>query len=571
MTSIVNALAERVDRPVPALRARGLAKRFGAQLALSGVDLDIEQGEVLALLGENGSGKSTLVKILSGFHAPEPGGQLQVAGRDVPLPVPHENYRDFGLSFVYQDLGLGFGLRVVENLFVGRRVRGSTGILNPIGWGRERRAAQAVFDRYHVDLDPNATVGGLRPTAQALLAIVRAAEDLRLFRERVAATSGQQSETPHGVLVLDEPTVFLPEDEKVFLFDLVRQVRQRGTAVLFVSHDLPAIRELADRAVILRDGAAIADVTVADTPDEQLVELISGHHMSATVERAASRAVESVTDVDAEAGADASAADASGVRVSASGVAGGQLREVAFTVAAGEIVGVAGLLGSGVEDLPYALFGALPGASGHLRIGDVDHDLAHFSPRTARSAGLALVPADRAQQGIAPALTVGENMMSLVIDQYFSRGLLARSRLRRTAGRRAHAFGVRPPNPNALISSLSGGNQQRVVLARWLEDQPRVLVLHEPTQGVDVGTRAEINGMLRHLAATGVSIIWISTDFDELADVAGRVLICSDGVIAAQIDSGPITRDRITAEVYAAGARTAASPSRTARSRTQGV
>ncbi|GAA3754585.1 sugar ABC transporter ATP-binding protein [Microbacterium kribbense] len=569
MTSIVNAPAEQADRPVPALRARGLAKRFGAQLALSGVDLDIEQGEVLALLGENGSGKSTLVKILSGFHAPEPGGHLQVAGRDVPLPVPHENYRDFGLSFVYQDLGLGFGLRVVENLFVGRRVRGTTRILHPIGWGRERRAAQAVFDRYHVDLDPNATVGSLRPTAQALLAIVRAAEDLRLFRERMAAASGQESETPHGVLVLDEPTVFLPEDEKVFLFELVHQVRQRGTAVLFVSHDLPAIRELADRAVILRDGAAIADVTIADTPDEQLVELISGHHMSATVERAATRAVESVTDAEPAAGA--SAADASGVRVSASGVAGGQLRDVAFSVAAGEIVGVAGLLGSGVEDLPYALFGALPGASGQLRIGDVDHDLAHFSPRAARTAGLALVPADRAQQGIAPALTVGENMMSLVIDQYFSRGLLARSRLRRTAGQRARAFGVRPPNPNALISSLSGGNQQRVVLARWLEDQPRVLILHEPTQGVDVGTRAEINGMLRHLAATGVSIIWVSTDFDELADVAQRVLICSDGVIAAQVDSGPITRDRITAEVYAAGARTAAPASGTPRSRTQGV
>jgi len=538
---------------VPALQARHLAKRFGGQLALAGVDLTIEQGEVLALLGENGSGKSTLVKILSGFHVPEPGGSLRVAGHEVPLPVPHDHYRDYGLSFVYQDLGLGIGLSVVENLFVGRRVGRARGILTPIGWSRERRAAQQVFDRYHVDLDPRATVGDLRPTAQALLAIVRAAEDLRMFRERTTAEAG--AEAAHGVLVLDEPTVFLPEDEKVFLFDLVRQVASGGTAVLFVSHDLPAIRELADRAVILRDGAVIGDVTVAETSDERLVELISGHLASATIERAASRAVETVREAATE-GVDAAArGPGAGPLLEATGVAGGQLRDAVFTVDAGEIVGIAGLLGSGAEDLPYALFGALAGATGTVRVAGAVHDLARFSPRAARRAGLALVPADRKQQGIAPALTVGENMLSLVLGQYVRWGFLDRRALRRTADERALAFGVRPPDGGALVSSLSGGNQQRVVLARWLEDPPQVLVLHEPTQGVDVGTRAELGGMLRQLAATGIAIIWVSTDFDELADVAQRVLICSDGVIADQI-TPPITRDRITSAVYAAGART---------------
>ena len=552
----MNPVGGDAGAPVPALQARHLAKRFGGQLALAGVDLTIEQGEVLALLGENGSGKSTLVKILSGFHAPEPGGRLQVAGREVPLPVPHDHYRDFGLSFVYQDLGLGIGLSVVENLFVGRRVGSGRGILAPIGWSRERRAAQRVFDRYHVDLDPRATVGDLRPTAQALLAIVRAAEDLRLFRERAGVNAADGTgEAAHGVLVLDEPTVFLPEDEKVFLFDLVRQVARGGTAVLFVSHDLPAIRELADRAVILRDGAVIGDVVVADTSDESLVELISGHHVSATIERAASRAVEAVRTPGAE-GRDAAASGAgSGPLFDAADVAGGQLRAATFTVDAGEIVGVAGLLGSGAEDLPYALFGALAGASGVIRVGGARHDLARFSPRAARAAGLALVPADRAQQGIAPALTVGENMLSLVLGQYVRGGFLDRRALRRTADERARAFGVRPPDGTALVSSLSGGNQQRVVLARWLEDPPLVLILHEPTQGVDVGTRAELGGMLRQLAATGIAIIWVSTDFDELADVSQRVLVCSDGAIAAQI-TAPITRDRITAAVYAAGART---------------
>jgi ribose transport system ATP-binding protein len=317
---------------------------------------------------------------------------------------------------------------------------------------------------------------------------------------------------------------------------------------------MPAVRELSDRAVVLRDGSVIGDVSVRDTTDEQLVELISGHRMSANVETAAERAVESVVTP----GTESAEAGASGPRLQVSGVRGGQLHGAEFTVDTGEIVGVAGLLGSGAEDLPYALFGALPGAEGTIRVGDWSGDLSRFTPRAARAAGLALVPADRKQQGIAQALTVGENMMSLVLGQYFQRGVLARRRLRRTADERARAFGVRPPDSSALISSLSGGNQQRVVLARWLEDPPQVLVLHEPTQGVDVATRAELYEMLRQLAGTGISIVWVSTDFDELAEVSHRVLVCSGGLIASEITSQPITRDRITAEVYAAGTRSLA-------------
>jgi ribose transport system ATP-binding protein len=224
------------DTARPALEATNLAKSFGGARALKGVDLSIRSGEVVALLGENGSGKSTLVKILSGYHVPEPGGTLAMNGVEVPLPVPLGQARTIGLAFVYQDLGLAPDMQVVENLFVGHRLTSGAGSFARINWAAERRRAHEIFASYGVDLDPGAQTGRLRPTSQALLAIVRAAEELREYR--------REYEQSGGVLVLDEPTVFLPEHEKVFLFDLVRRVVGEGFGVLFVSHDMTAVREM---------------------------------------------------------------------------------------------------------------------------------------------------------------------------------------------------------------------------------------------------------------------------------------------------------------------------------------
>ncbi|MGH3158201.1 MAG: ATP-binding cassette domain-containing protein, partial [Streptosporangiaceae bacterium] len=236
-------------------------------------------------------------------------------------------------------------------------------------------------------------------------------------------------------------------------------------------------------------------------------------------------------------------------------LSGGRLRGASLTVRPGEIVGVAGLLGSGAEDLPYALFGGLPGARGRLRIGDWACDAAALTPRQASRRGLALVPADRKAQGLAQDLSVAENMMSLVLGDHFRRGLLARAELRRVAAGRCRDYGIRPGEPRRPVTSLSGGNQQRVLLAKWLERPPRVLLLHEPTQGVDVATRAEIYELLRGLAAGGLGIVWVSTDFDELAAVASRVLVCAGGVVAGEVAGPPFSRDQITAAVYAASAR----------------
>jgi ribose transport system ATP-binding protein len=520
----------------PALEARNLAKSFGAFAALRGVDVTIGAGEIVALLGENGSGKSTLVKILSGYHDPEPGGELRLNGVEVPLPMALSRARTIGLAFVYQDLGLAANLRVVENLFVGHRVTRRLGTMAPINWRAERTRARQIFERYGVKLDPDAQVGRLRPTSQALLAIVRAAEELREYR--------QHHEQSGGVLILDEPTVFLPEHEKVFLFDLIRRVTDGGIGVLFVSHDMSAVREIAHRAVVLRDGAKVGDVVVKDVSDADLIELVSGHRM----DRAA---IEAATTQ----GSDTTAVEAGGdVALSVKNVRGGRVHGMTFALRAGEILGIAGLLGSGSEDLPYVLYGGVAGSSGEVTIGDWSGDVSDLAPGKSIGLGMALVPADRKQHGVVPDLPVSLNMLSLSLRNFMQGGFLRLDKLLATANQRTVAYDVRPPDASLNLAALSGGNQQKVVLARWLEQSPKVMLLHEPTQGVDVATRQQIYELMRARAAEGAAILWVTTDFDELATMAHRILLCSGGVIRGAM-APPYTRDRITSEVYSTAAR----------------
>jgi ribose transport system ATP-binding protein len=530
------ATPDPVSMRVPALEANNLAKTFGGFRALKGVDLTINPGEVVALLGENGSGKSTLVKILSGYHEPEPDGRLKMNGIDVPLPVPLGAARSVGLSFVYQDLGLAGSLQVVENLFVGHRVTTGLGSASKINCRAERERAREIFDRYGVKLDPSAQVGLLRPTSQALLAIVRAAEELREYRE----AQGQQG----GVLVLDEPTVFLPENEKVFLFDLVRRVSAEGLGVLFVSHDMTAVREIAERAVVLRDGEKAGDVSVKEASDADLIELVSGHRL----DRAA---IDAATTYGNESAVEANTGE---VVMSVNDARGGRVHGMSFELHAGEILGIAGLLGGGSEDLPYVVFGGVPGASGEVTIGDWSGEISDLSPNKSIKLGVSLVPADRKAQGAVADLPVALNMLSLSLKNFMQGGILRVDKIVGVANQRAETYDVRPRNAALNMSALSGGNQQKVVLARWLEEAPKVMLLHEPTQGVDVATRHQIYELMRARAEQGVAILWVSTDFDELATVSHRILLCAQGRIAGSM-AAPYSRDRITSEVYSATAR----------------
>jgi ribose transport system ATP-binding protein len=457
-------------------------------------------------------------------------------GTQVPLPVPLGAARDVGLSFVYQDLGLAGGMQVVENLFVGHRVTTGLGSATKINWRAERQHAREIFARYGVKLDPSAQVGLLRPTSQALLAIVRAAEELREYRE----TQGQQG----GVLILDEPTVFLPENEKVFLFDLVRRVTADGLGVLFVSHDMTAVREIAERAVVLRDGEKVGDVSVKASSDADLIELVSGHRLDrATIDAATTHGTKgAVHESHGE------------VAMSVRDASGGRVHGMSFDLHAGEILGIAGLLGAGSEDLPYVLFGGTPGSSGEITIGDWSGELADLSPNKSIKLGVSLVPADRKAQGAVADLPVALNMLSLSLKNFMQGGFLRIDKIVGVANQRAETYDVRPRNAALNMSALSGGNQQKVVLARWLEEAPKVMLLHEPTQGVDVATRHQIYELMRARAEQGVAILWVSTDFDELATVSHRILLCAGGQIAGSI-AAPFSRDRITSEVYSATAR----------------
>jgi ribose transport system ATP-binding protein len=526
-----------------AVELRGISKDFGSNQALDGVDLRIGQGEVVGLVGQNGSGKSTLVKVLSGVYEPEPGGQLFVSGDEVPLPLAPGQASEIGLSFVYQNLALAPGLTVLENLTLGQRIPGGARSWAPINWLSEHREAAKVLDRYQVQLDLDRRTGDLAPVDQARLAIVRAAEDLRRYRTR--------SGYVHSVLVLDEPTVFLPEEEVERLFDLVRTVAAEGAAVLFISHDLLAIRSIADRVVVLRDGKVVAEVPAHEVEENTLVNLIVGVP-SATLPQTASGVpapdVISLPTAAAEESAEQRGVLDPGQHAAVGHLHGERLEDLSFEIGAGEILGVAGLIGSGAEDLPYLLFGAQPAISGTLRLGDEELDASRFSPQRSVRARIALVPADRQVQGLSERLTLWENIVMLVEDEHYRGGIFRRRELITLAREAIDRFSIRPALPHTAAGTFSGGNQQKAVLAKWLLAQPRLLLLHEPTQGVDVGARRDIYRFVKAAAALSqMAVLWVTTDFGELAEVCDRVLVLSQGRTVTTLASDELSDEAISA------------------------
>jgi ribose transport system ATP-binding protein len=544
----------------PAVELRNISKDFGSNQALDSVDLRIGHGEVVGLVGQNGSGKSTLVKVLSGVYEPEPGGRLFVSGDEVSLPLAPGQASEIGLSFVYQNLALAPGLTVLENLTFGQRIARGARAWAPINWIAEHRDAAAVLDRYQVRLDLDRRTGELPPVDQARLAIVRAAEDLRGYRTR----SGYK----HSVLVLDEPTVFLPEEEVERLFDLVRTVVAEGAAVLFISHDLLAIRSITDRVVVLRDGRVVAEVRAGEIEEHALVDLIVGASARTLPQAAESagagqartgeaRVTEAGGAQTAPAGVPApvnvpaqAAAPGPGRGVVVEDLHGERLADLSFEIGPGEILGVAGLIGSGAEDLPYLLFGARPAVSGTLRIGSEALDVGGLSPQRSVRERVALVPADRSVLGLSERLSLWENIIMLVEDEHYRGGVFRRSELVALAREAIERFEIRPPLPHATTGTFSGGNQQKALLAKWLLAQPRLLLLHEPTQGVDVGARRDIYRFVKSAAALNqTAVLWVTTDFGELAEVCDRVTVLIQGRAVTTL-----TREELSDEAISAAA-----------------
>jgi ribose transport system ATP-binding protein len=533
------SVAEQASAP-PAVELREISKDFGSNRALDSVDLRIGHGEVVGLVGQNGSGKSTLVKVLSGVHTPEPGGRMFVSGEEVPLPLAPGQASEIGLSFVYQNLALAAGLTVLENLTLGQRIGGGARAWAPINWLKEHRRAAAVLDRYQVTLNLDRLTGELAPVDQARLAIVRAAEDLRRYRTR----SGHK----HSVLVLDEPTVFLPEEDVENLFDVIRAVVAEGAAALFISHDLVAVRSITDRVVVLRDGRVVANVPAGEIHENELVDLIVGAPARASGTAPAEEARASAAKLAPVISVSPEDTPPPGQSVVVEQLRDRRLEDLSFEIGAGEILGVAGLIGSGAEDLPYLLFGARQATSGTMQLGGKALDVAGLRPQRSVRERIALVPADRQAMGLSEQLTLWENIVMLVEDEHYRGGVFHRGELVTLAREAIARFEIRPPLAHAVTATFSGGNQQKALLAKWLIARPRLLLLHEPTQGVDVGARRDIYRFVKSAATLNqTAVLWVTTDFGELAEVCDRVIVLSQGRPVATLAGEGLSDDAITA------------------------
>ena len=503
------------------LRVTNLSKHFGETAALSAVSFEVPRGQVHALLGGNGSGKSTLIKILAGVHEGEPGGRIEVGVDSVAGDhITPAWSRASGLSFVHQDLGLFDQLTVAENLFAGAgypRRRGK------IDWRAMRRGARATLERLGIAVRPEQLLGGMRPADRTLVAIARALHGREQFHE--------------GVLVLDEPTARLPEPEVEMLVATLRGYSAQGQTIVYVSQRLEEVFALALSVTVLRDGRVAASRPIATLDERELITLIVG------------RAVAETEPMPARQLSPAPLLELRGVHA-------GPLRDVSLTLSPGEVLGVAGLVGSGRTSLLEAIYGALPIERGSMTVGG--HATERRSIAAAIRNGLGYVPEDRAAQAAFLSLGIPENLSAGDPGRYFRRLWFRHRAERRDAAAAISRFGIRAPAVRAPMNVLSGGNQQKVVVARWLQRSPRLLLLDEPTQGVDVGARADIYAHIRAAVLDGAAAIVVSSDFDELLILADRVLVLVGGRMAGEAPTASIDRHWLAERVYAISEEVAA-------------
>lgn len=509
---------------LPVLSVRHLSKTFGGARALRDVSFDVRRGTVHGLLGKNGSGKSTLVKILAGFHAPDEGGSLKFNGEDVSLPLKPGDFRRLGMAFVHQNLGLVPSLTVLENL---RLVQLTSGNRPFISWGEELAAARAALARFELDLDPEERVDRLTPVQRALLAIVRAFEEVELSR----AVTGKP-----GLVLLDEPTPFLPASGVEQLFSLVRSITRSGSSVIFISHDIDEVMEITDEITVLRDGERVGELTREDATHEKIVEMIVG--------RSIARGPRDRTDRTSRP-----------VYARFTNLAGKMLQPSDLQVHKGEILGLTGLIGSGYEEVPYLAFGARPARSGQITLeGARTFAQSELDPRSAINMGFALLPADRQGASGVDSLPIVDNIFLPDVSRFFRRGRMRNGAMVREARELGTAFEVRPNDPGLKLSALSGGNAQKVLIARWMNRSPTLLLLDEPTQGVDVGTRQQIFAALRKAANEGMSVICASSEAEQLAEICDRVLIFAKGRICQELSGDELTKDGISQACYQSAA-----------------
>jgi len=487
------------------LQARAIRKSFGGVEVLHGVDLDATGGSVLALLGENGAGKSTLVRILAGDHAPD-SGEIVVGG-ETHAALDPVTARSLGVRMIFQELSDAPALTVAENISLGRWP-GRRGFVR---WKAVRERALRALDELGVELDPD------RPVAELRIGERQAVEIARAISDRARC------------LILDEPTAALSSQEVERLFAAVRRLRERGTALIYITHRLDEVVEIADRVQVLRDGAVVLERPVAGTSRSDLVTAMVGREVG-EVTRPAAPALD---------------AGAAPILAFDAATSDGAFADVSLNVRPGEVVALYGKLGSGTAEVAETAFGLRSLSAGACRLRGEDH--APRAPHQAIAAGVGLVPADRQREGAFMVRSVAENISVPSWTRLSRRGLLGRRQEARAYRRWHDELSIRSRNdPEQLISTLSGGNQQKVVLGRWLERESDVLLLIEPTRGVDVGARMEIYREIRKLARNGMGVLVATSDYEEVVQLADRAAVMARGRVVGELGGDEITTERLT-------------------------
>ncbi|MDB6154863.1 MAG: rbsA 2 [Chthoniobacteraceae bacterium] len=479
----------------PLLQLSNVTKSFGAVRALKGVSFTLHQGEVHALLGENGAGKSTLIKLIAGAHERD-GGQIEIAGNPIGHLTPRQA-RAHGIACIYQQPTLFPDLTVAENIAlgletpsIGRRVR----------WKERREQAEMLLKRVGAMIDPESEVRSLSMPEQQLVEIAK------------ALGAGAR------ILIMDEPTASLTQSEVELLLNVVRDLRGQGVGIIYISHRLEEIFAMADRVTVLRDGESVGTHAVTAITQAALIRLMVGREVSAIYPPSENEPGAPVVSL-------------ANLTCRASGIF-----EVNLEIREGEVVGLAGLVGAGRTELARILFGITPADSGTISLSGKPAQVR--SPRSAVEQGIAYVPEDRRRHGVILEMPIAANMTMAIHPVFFPGAWLRLDAERRLALDYIRELGIKAAGPEAPGSSLSGGNQQKVALARWLAINPRLLILDEPTQGVDIGAKAEIHKIIRHLAKNGLAVLMISSDLPEILGMSDRIAVMRGGRIVAMLGGG---------------------------------
>lgn len=507
-----------------ALGARSVSKTYGGTRALDDVSIDVTSGAIHALMGGNGSGKSTFIKVLAGVVSPDH-GELAFGGawNDARAHTP-ARAKAAGLHFVHQQNSIFPDLTVAENLALGRGFELTP--MKSIAWGAQKVWARDVLRRFEINAEPDTRMSTLSAATQMMVAIARALQD-------------QDDTSERGVLVLDEPTASLPKHEVDLLLDALRRYAADGQTIIYVSHRLEEVTAIADEATVLRNGRVGIRLVGAQISHDSLVEGITGGAIAA--------------GPDAPGGSSDVAGDSRSAEVGFGDVvltledAGSGAGGEGLVLRKGEIVAVAGLLGAGRSRLLKQIFGALPRIDLEVKVGG--KPLSASRIRAAMKRGVGFVPENRLREAAFPDLSIAENLSITRLRELSRFGWISPARERRDADKQIKAFAVRTPNSLTPITALSGGNQQKVMLGRWMQLGPDLLLLDEPTQGVDIGARNEIHDLIRAAADAGTAVLVVSSEFGELAALAHRAVVVSQGRIVASL-AGPLTEDSLNNSVY---------------------